>query len=90
MRACLLANPGPVCIIDQLSRPEEQGIMICVLTIVSGASVQQSTQQQKLSDIPRAQIYLAGPWRIADISGNVAFVIHPGQRPWEILNNCRN
>lgn len=63
--------------------------MICVLTIVSGVSDQESTQQQKLSDIPSAQIYLARPWRIADISGNVAFVIHPGLGPWEILNNCR-
>lgn len=64
--------------------------MICVLTIVSGVSVQQSTQQQKLSDILSAQIYLARPWRIAGISGNVAFVIHPGSGPWEISNNCRN
>lgn len=52
--------------------------MICALTIVSGVSGQQSTQQQKLSDIPSALIYLARPWHIADISGNVAFVIHPG------------
>lgn len=40
----------PVRHTDQLSREEEQGIMICALTIVSGVSGQQSTQQQKLSD----------------------------------------
>lgn len=51
--------------------------MICVLTIVSGAGDQESARQQKSSDIPSAQIYLARPWRIADISGNVAFVILP-------------
>lgn len=63
--------------------------MICVLTIVSGVSDQESTQQQKSFDISSTQIYLARPWRIADISGNVAFVIHPGSEPWEISNNCR-
>lgn len=63
--------------------------MICVLTIVSGVGDQESTQQQKLSDISSTQIYLARPWRISDISGNVAFAIHPGSGPWEILNNCR-
>lgn len=63
-------------------------ITICFFTIVSGASIQESTQQQKSSDILSTQIYLARPWRIADISGNVAFVIHPGSGPWEILNNC--
>lgn len=64
-------------------------IIICVLTIASGASDQESTQQQKSSDIPSSQIYLARPWCIADISGNVAFVLPPGSGPWEISNNCQ-
>lgn len=55
--------------------------MIRVFTIVSDVSDQEFTQQQKPFDIPSARIYLARPWRIADISGNVVFVIHPGRWP---------
>lgn len=47
----------PVCDSDQLS-PQKRNtrIMICVFTIVSGASDQEFTQQQKSSDILSAQM----------------------------------
>lgn len=55
-----LAKPRPVrpvCDSDQLF-PQKRNtrIMICVFTIVSGASDQEFTQQQKSSDIPSAQM----------------------------------
>lgn len=87
-----MANPWPGSqYVTVISCPVKRNgrIIICVLTIVFRESEQEFTQQQKSFDIPSTQIYLARPWCIADIIGNVAFVIHPGPGPWEILNNCR-
>lgn len=67
----------------QLSHHKELRTFICAVTIVSGGGGQTvRPRQQKVSNIPRRpfRIYLALGIRsgIADMSGNVAFVV----RPW--------